>query len=643
MRVDLSFFPYDQPRKPQVELIEFINQHFLEKRHLLVESANGTGKTIVALSSLLPFAKDVGKKIVYLCRTHDQMDRVLDECRKINKTSKYSVGATTIRSRQGLCLHPLITAQKLGARDASNICTQLKKHRKCEFYLNYLDQSNKVVSALRNSVNDTSKILDIASAREVCPYELAKKISRHMDVISLSYQYFLNPRIRSLILNQLEISLNDIILVLDEAHNLAEVVHGVGNKTLSSLTLERAAREAEDYGLRHLKKKLETIYRTIHEILNWSSVNEEIQEIEIELKDLVDRIEFNGNFFLDVELAMELLAEGELVIEDKVEKGASPISFLYRAGDFLQELVNNINDDTIAAFLKGVKYLDGSKGFSLELVLLDPKKILLPLLRGVYGSLMMSGTLGLMEDVAQYLGLSELSHSMLRVKSSYSSNNLKVLVVSQLSTRLKDRTPETFKKMIELISDIVEHIPKNVGIFVASYDVMEHLKKNGLKKRVRKPLLMGDRSFTSEDNRMLVNEFKAHASRDGAVLLEVLGGRTSEGSDFPGDYMNGVIIVGVPFAQPTPKVKKQIEYLEEKYPGKGKDYGYFMPAVTRAAQAIGRPIRSPTDRAVAVLLDYRFNIPSIKKFFPDWIKKEMRWVTPNTKIITREIDLFFSS
>jgi DNA excision repair protein ERCC-2 len=44
--------------------------------------------------------------------------------------------------------------------------------------------------------------------------------------------------------------------------------------------------------------------------------------------------------------------------------------------------------------------------------------------------------------------------------------------------------------------------------------------------------------MSSKENEKMVAEFKACADGDGAVLLGVQGGRSSEGVDFPGNQMN---------------------------------------------------------------------------------------------------------
>ena len=66
--------------------------------------------------------------------------------------------------------------------------------------------------------------------------------------------------------------------------------------------------------------------------------------------------------------------------------------------------------------------------------------------------------------------------------------------------------------------------------------------------------------------------------------------------------MNSVVIVGVPFAEPTPKIKAQIDYFEKHYPGQGREYGYVIPAIKKASQAAGRPMRTLEDRAAMIFL-----------------------------------------
>ena len=113
--------------------------------------------------------------------------------------------------------------------------------------------------------------------------------------------------------------------------------------------------------------------------------------------------------------------------------------------------------------------------------------------------------------------------------------------------------------------------------------------------------------MTSKSNERLVAEFKGRVKDKGAIFLGVQGGRTSEGVDFPGDQMNSVVVVGVPYAEPTPRVKAQIEYYEKCFAGRGREYGYLLPAMKKASQAAGRPVRTLEDKGAIVFLDYRYS------------------------------------
>ncbi len=166
---------------------------------------------------------------------------------------------------------------------------------------------------------------------------------------------------------------------------------------------------------------------------------------------------------------------------------------------------------------------------------------------------------------------------------------------------------------------------------------------NGLQDRLDKRLIHEQRGMNSRENERMVASFKSHARRSGAVLLAVQGGRSSEGVDFPGDQMNSVAIVGVPYAEPTPRIKAQIGYFEQFFSGHGRDYGYVIPAMKKASQAAGRPLRTLEDRAAIVFLDYRFSTPYCQRFLPLWIRQNLKILSNDDGAIARELQHFFKT
>jgi DNA excision repair protein ERCC-2 len=85
-----------------------------------------------------------------------------------------------------------------------------------------------------------------------------------------------------------------------------------------------------------------------------------------------------------------------------------------------------------------------------------------------------------------------------------------------------------------------------------------------------------------------------------------MGGRISEGIDFPDRELEAAIVAGIPYPKPTAKQRALLHYYEIKF-GRGWEYTVKAPVTRKLLQAIGRLIRTETDVGVAVILDRRAN------------------------------------
>ena len=108
------------------------------------------------------------------------------------------------------------------------------------------------------------------------------------------------------------------------------------------------------------------------------------------------------------------------------------------------------------------------------------------------------------------------------------------------------------------------------------------------------------------------------------ALLGVAGANFAEGIDLPGDFLQTVVIVGLPLASPDLKTKETIKYYDNKF-DKGWDYAYLFPAMNKCLQSAGRCIRSGTDIGAIVYLEERF---AWKRYY-DHLPKERLIVTKN--------------
>ena len=99
------------------------------------------------------------------------------------------------------------------------------------------------------------------------------------------------------------------------------------------------------------------------------------------------------------------------------------------------------------------------------------------------------------------------------------------------------------------------------------------------------------------------------------LLMAVSGGPFAEGVDYPGAMLHGVVVVSPALPQVRFEQERMRLYFEERY-GRGFEYAYVIPGMTRVVQSAGRVIRSETDVGVIALVCRRFLQSPYRKFLP---------------------------
>ncbi|NJE85750.1 DEAD/DEAH box helicase [Thermococcus sp. CX2] len=616
-----EYFPYNKLRPHQQEFINLVNEAVRKGENVIIEAPTGFGKTVSVLAGILPHAIEMGYKVIYLARTHKQMDRVIEELKAINR--KTPVSGVELRSRKDLCLHTYLVNYTTDAYNAMVVCKNLKKLGKCPYYENEKkkrEEFNEVVRFFLQEPSHPMEILDYAQTLELCPYDMTRRIAEKANVIVASYLYLLSPTIRENFLSSLDIEYSDLIVVFDEAHNLPDQAISALSDRLSIHTISRAIKEADEYREHEIANFLSIFARGL-EILYEEKLRErDVQEVPIQpeliFAHVVDILNLDGRYL--VKTLNEMVEVGDSIREDRIEKGKPPRSYVGRVGEFLLFWLSLIGREDYL-FL-----MSREKGLSLELVALDPAKAL-SFIKNVQSAIFMSGTLTPLEAFHDVMGIENAR--LKKFPRMVKRENAQVLVARDVSTRGDERSMESYRKMVDYIVEAVKLIPKNVGVFAASYEVLQGLLSANLEVRLEetgKAIFIEKQGASSKENDLLVAKFKAHARDRGAVLLGVMGGRNSEGQDYSGDEMNGVVLVGIPYARPTPRVQAQIRYFERKFPGKGRYYGYYLPAHRKLVQAAGRVHRSTEEKGSIIVLDYRLLWNSIKKDLPDWMRETMR-------------------
>ncbi|MCH7552356.1 hypothetical protein IIB49_03135 [Patescibacteria group bacterium] len=146
--------------------------------------------------------------------------------------------------------------------------------------------------------------------------------------------------------------------------------------------------------------------------------------------------------------------------------------------------------------------------------------------------------------------------------------------------------------------------------------------------------LIEKQNLSKEEKEGILDEFK-NSKNEGAVLLAVSAGSFGEGIDLPGDFLKAVVIIGLPLEKPDLETKELIDYYQEKY-GRGFEYGYVFPAITKCLQNAGRCIRSETDKGVIIFLDERFAWQNYLRCLPEDMDFKI------SKVYEERIERFFS-
>jgi len=221
----------------------------------------------------------------------------------------------------------------------------------------------------------------------------------------------------------------------------------------------------------------------------------------------------------------------------------------------------------------------------------------------------MSGTLAPLSDHSREIGLEDAVERVF--PSPFPPENLKILYVDDVSTKFDEfnNIPEVYLRMKDHLVSLVRTVNRNTAVFFPSYAVMERFLADDIMEGMGKDVFIERRGMTQPELMEEVSQFRLS---EGSVLFAITGGRISEGLDFPDKDMEMAVLVGIPYPKPTARQEALRRYFDMVF-GNGWEHSSKIPAMRKMRQAIGRLIRSGTDRGVAVILDRRvFNLEDIK-------------------------------
>ncbi len=590
-----AIFPYKALREGQGDMIKECYRDIKHGNRLFCQAPTGIGKTV---STLYPSVKCLGEgvadKIFYLTAKQSIRREALSAMEKLNRAG---VGLRTcvIASRDSMCLNS--AARLRGGRISSSCTPEL-----CPYANGYYDRSSHAIADLIASgdIYDSGRISETAAKYRVCPYELSLDLSELCDVIICDYNYVFSPTVRLKRYFNGETA-EKYIFLIDEAHNLPD-------------------RAREMFSSRLRKSEFEALIALLGE-------NDMLSASALSVVNAFERIgKLCDN---DTHYSGDGEKTGYNISRQLPQKLSEELEQFSRKCDTWQK-----NNPEHQAFLlceelrfKIFEYLNTAERFdtgylsfitkengdiSLLLYCLDPSGELSRALDKAAAAVLFSATLTPTDYFADILGGGKKTVSV-SFPSPFPHDNLCVAIADKVSTRYEDREG-SYKKISSCIAGTVSAHAGNYIVFFPSYSYMTEVKKVFTAKYPKVKVIEQTKNMSPMDKESFIACFR----NDGKTRIAfcVLGGSFSEGIDLPGDRLIGVICVGVGLPSLSNENNIIRDYYEEKS-GCGYDYAYTYPGMNAILQAVGRVIRTETDRGIAVLIDDRYAEPKYRALFPD--------------------------
>ena len=261
-----------------------------------------------------------------------------------------------------------------------------------------------------------------------------------------------------------------------------------------------------------------------------------------------------------------------------------------------------------------VTIIESDRSVRVRLFCLDPSFLLRQALARGKAAVFFSATLTPIDYYRALLG-GDPEDPLLQLPSPFPPEHLAVLVQDRIRTHLKARAG-SLPDVVQAIASLVEGRAGNYLVYLPSYQYLTAVQEQFHSLHPVIPILVQRPRMSEPDREAFLAAF---AVEHGETLVgfAVMGGVFGEGIDLVGDRLIGAVIVGVGLPQLCVERDLIRDYFQA-LTGAGFDYAYTFPGMNRALQAIGRVIRSETDRGVVLLIDARFAEPRYRRLFPAW-------------------------
>ena len=586
-------------RTYQKSAIDFIIKTLGKGLDAILQAPTGSGKTLMMLISGIIYAKNNEKKVLYLTRTNSQQKNIRKEILNIQKF--FGIKAVIMQGRTNMC--PMYMEMEkdrdFTPESLSRMCSSLKRKKVehidggCPYFNDEIKNPQNVNFILDNAPSPEDLFIDFTK-RGICPYESVKYAMKDAELVVMPYAYFISPDMASTVMYNWRVSREDIVILIDEAHNLPDIARNVFSMQITWNSIGLCEKEAVEYGDPEILSGIRI--SDFMEIIRMSMIdlaenlNESTVEKRVNFRDIYDFMAISSRKRPeDIEYMIDAIdSYGENIENLKEQKNRVPMSHL----KVLSRKLSFMQFAHEERYICIVKKEGNTESISIEAFCLDPSIILEELRKS--RTIQVSATI---EPLWLYRNMTGFENSdYLDIGKVFPPENLMVLYDRELTTKYDEFDIEEIKSYRKKLQNIFTKFTQRTMVLFPSFRILEIITR----EMKGFDFLLEKRDMKAQEFQKLMKKF----NNGEGILMGVMGGRLSEGIDLPGKLLELLVIVGIPFPKPDIKQRTLSSYYSSLY-GNGWQYAFLYPATVKVRQAIGRLIRSRNDRGVVIIMDNR--------------------------------------
>jgi Rad3-related DNA helicase len=577
-----------------------------DKKVLFLTSPTGSGKSVGILSSILSGPEC---SVTISSRTHQQLSQIASTLNMFRSGRSMTHRCASHR----LCAREDV--RQKGRMGFNRRCKDIVSRGECDHYANSMKMAfYDIIFSVDRTSWDIEDLIQVCKIHDVCPKEVVHELGKGEPIILCPYNFILS---------------GEGICVIDEGHNIEQLCCDLSRFSVTADTFHVAMdyishhpEEERKEIMGHLSRVYMTFNRMVGILTQYPPFSLMHKDLVNEMDGLAESIRVlsglpydNGmiNKHMMSSLVYGLshllpILEGPPYFAWTIEGCDRRLEGVYVTVDWLFSPLDHESREQ-------QMMCDRLGRSSLVCECFSPRPTFRKIIERYDKIIIASATLLPADMLADMLGLSEwtsidCSHLhrpnvlLTSMRQVYYEKGFVELTSQWELTHHEGVMYKMMCVLAHLISSTEGVVDGGITVFFPSSRFIKGFTNAiGYPKdtRLRRDVLVEP----SDEAISMIRSTKLGCKN--LLILSVVRGRLSEGTDMPGECIRWLIIFGVPYPQDNKMMRWRREYHNAHNKSLNGDLWYEMTTFSAVKQTMGRVSRSRSDYGVVTLMDSRYN------------------------------------